>query len=1742
MTVKLENREQIKNREDKRMRNNTRIQLGLSALICATAFLLFTISLEAQQTLQVLHSHVRAAVASGQAAPVGLLPPTRRMNLAIILPLRNQTELASLLDRLYDPSSPDYRHFLTVAQFTEQFGPTVQDYQAVVDFARANGFTVTDTPPNRLLVDINGSVAQIDKAFHVVMTVYQHPTENRTFYSPDREPALDLNVSVAHIAGLNNFSIPQPGARRGATEQGVQNDAGTGPGGAFLGSDMRAAYYGGAALTGSGQAVGLLEFSGYSLSDVQLYFRNAGQALNVPINNVTLDGATAGGWTNPNWEAEVVLDIDQAISMAPSMAQVRVYIAPAIYDADILNKMATDNLAKQLSCSWYWYPDDPATDNPFFQEFAAQGQSLFVISGDLGAYTGSDSSDESYPGEDIYVTTVGGTHLTTNGAGGSWQSETAWSYSGGGPSDDGFAIPTWQAPVINSSNGGSYTKRNAPDVAAEGDYDNYICYNNGTCQGNWGGTSFATPRWAGFMALINQQAAANGYSPLGFLNPTIYLIGQGLNYNNDFHDITSGNNNNGKGQSYNAVVGYDLVTGWGSPNGQSLINDLSIGNLIPTITTLSLSATSVPFGTTVTLTATVKPSYGNGTPTGTVAFYDYFNNGAILLSTQTLPPSDVVTYSSSSFAIGTHSLTAIYDGDQSYFASISPVSSLSVTSDTYSISGQVTYNGSGLAGVTMSLSGGAAGSTTTNSSGNYSFSGLAGGANYVVVPTLSGYTFSPPSQGFTGLNANQTANFTAYASNVTYTISGQVTLAGSGLAGVAMTLSEGESGSTTTNSAGNYSFAGLPGGINYLVTPSLSGYVFNPPASGFDPLNSNQTANFVASTSPNPVLAFTPGIISTAAGNGNAGYTGDGSPAVNAELYSPSGVTVDALGNQYIADTWNNVIRRVSATTGFISTVAGNGYGSGQGYGGYSGDGASATSAELYFPTGVAVDLAGNVYIADYQNSRIRVVNMQSSAITIAGVTIQPGNIATVAGNGTQGYSGDKGPATAAQLFFPSGVAVDTAGNIYIADKENCVVRMVSTGAPSPFVSGNPTNGYIYTVAGNGTPGSSGNAGPATSAELRGPNGVSVDSSGNLYIADSSNSMVRFVSATTNGTRTQDYIYTVDGTGAYGYAGDGGPATSAALNLPEGVAVDNAGNLYIADSSNNRIREVTASTGIITTVAGNGTGGYAGDNGSAKSAELNNPYGVSVAFSTGNFYIADPGNNRLREVNVQQTSLIFGVVNVGQTSAAQDVTISNVGTQTLNINQISASAAFNTNGADTTCSSGKTLAPSASCIVSIEFAPVNVGPVTGSLVITDNASNSPQSVSLSGTGAQGTPTLTWNPATTSIAYGTGLSAGVLDATATANGNPVAGNYAYSATASGGSPQSVTVGTILPVGAYTLSVLFTPTDTTDYTTAAASVPFTVSPASLAVQLTSSATSIIVGQTVTFTAVLSGMAGGVGPTGSVAFYDGTTQIGTGPVTLISGQYQAVYSTNSLAVGQHNITAQYLGDANYNAAASNTVIVTVNPNTPPLMVSPTVLSFGNHALGSTSAAKKVTLNNKTGVVVAGISWTVVGANPSDFTQSATTCGTTLKVKASCTVSIVFAPGAVGARSATLTIADSASNSPQSVSLTGTGILPVTVTPAAEKYPASKVGTTSAAKTVTIKNSLPTVLTLLGASFTGANAGDFAQSGTTCGGSLGAGLTCTVSITFTPTAKGSRVATLNISDSAVTSPQTVALSGTGK
>jgi len=222
-----------------------------------------------------------------------------------------------------------------------------------------------------------------------------------------------------------------------------------------------------------------------------------------------------------------------------------------------------------LSCSWGWSPADPGSDDPIFKEFAAQGQNLFVASGDSGAY--KKRSRYVFPADDQFVTSVGGTDLVTAGPGGPWQSETAWADSGGGPSPNGIAIPSYQktAGVITSANKGSLTLRNAPDVAAEGNTDNYICY-DGKCAGGWGGTSFAAPRWAGYLALANQQSVSHGRGTVGFLNPALYTTGLGANYRTNFHDISSGTNT-----GYSAVKGYDLVTGWGSPDGAGLINALA---------------------------------------------------------------------------------------------------------------------------------------------------------------------------------------------------------------------------------------------------------------------------------------------------------------------------------------------------------------------------------------------------------------------------------------------------------------------------------------------------------------------------------------------------------------------------------------------------------------------------------------------------------------------------------------------------------------------------------------------------------------------------------------------------------------------------------------------------------------------------------------------------------------------------------------------------------------------------------------------------------------------------------------------------------------------------------------------------------------------------------------------------------------------------------------------------------------
>ncbi len=560
-------------------------------------------------------SQVPASVASGQSTLVAPLAASTHLKLAINLPLSNPAALDQLIAQLYDPTSPNYHHYLSVAEFTDRFGPAQADYDAVVSWAKAQGFTVTRTTANRHIVDIEGSVDTIDRALHVSMGTYRRATQKTTFFAPDREPTLDLSVPLLEISGLDNFIPPQRMLRHGgpASHKGpIANASGSGPDGQFLPSDMRAAYYGSGPLTGAGQTVGVFSFDGYLASDVQLYYSFTGMSSQVPVNNVLVNGYSGacdqGGETCD--DGEQVLDIVNVIGMAPGIDQVLFYEGDD--GTDILNQMATDNLAKVLSCSWGSGSLGHGAD-PIFQELQAQGQTFLNATGDSGAY---NVDTWLPPSLNPLTLQVGGTDLTTSGAGGPWASETGWSGGGGGfYAPAGYPIPAFQqlAGVITSANAGSTTLRNDPDVSAEANFDNPTV-SNGQLLAQYGGTSFAAPRWAGFVALANQQSVANGQGVLGFLNSAIYNLGVGADYLQDFHDVVSGSNppGAGPGAGFHAVAGYDLITGWGSPNA-GLIGQLS-GSTTASGFVLSAypSNLSTPLGTSVTSAIDVGALNGFG--------------------------------------------------------------------------------------------------------------------------------------------------------------------------------------------------------------------------------------------------------------------------------------------------------------------------------------------------------------------------------------------------------------------------------------------------------------------------------------------------------------------------------------------------------------------------------------------------------------------------------------------------------------------------------------------------------------------------------------------------------------------------------------------------------------------------------------------------------------------------------------------------------------------------------------------------------------------------------------------------------------------------------------------------------------------------------------------------------------------------------------------------------------------------
>lgn len=931
-------------------------------------------------------------------------------------------------------------------------------------------------------------------------------------------------------------------------------------------------------------------------------------------------------------------------------------------------------------------------------------------------------------------------------------------------------------------------------------------------------------------------------------------------------------------------------------------------------------------------------------------------------------------------------------------------------------------------------------------------------------------------------------------------------------------------------------------------------------------------------------LAPSTSTIGTYAGNGTCGYGGDGGLATSAELSGPNGVAVDSAANVYIADSDNYRIREVVFSTGKIETIAGNGTA------GYKGDGGPATSAKIGFILGLAVNSAGTTvtiaddaynvirqftvggnintvagtgkdafcgdggpatsacfaspydvavfgagaYVADYDNNRVRQFTVGGNITTVAGngstgiptpVTGVPpqgvvpsfpwgvledtsGNVFVsdqgncmvrelvesqdlfdfFAGSGICGYGGDGQPATQAELSNTYGVARDSSGNIYIADPLNCIVREVNASGVIGTFAGSPEScGY------------SGDDGPATSAQLAHPNGVYVDSRNNVYIADTGNNVIRKVA---NGT-----ITTIAGDGGFGFYGDGGPAIAAALNNPSAVAADGAGNIYIADTTNNRIREVAAATGNISTVAGNGfpnftgdgvatqnslyypsdvkadangnlfiadtsnqrlrwvtpggimttfagTGltGYNGDGELALKADLDNPTGI-FEDASGNFLVADSFNCRIRGITAfaglgaSAYSLTFGLVYDGATSAAQAITLSAVGS--VSITGILVSSQFEESD---DCPSS--LTNGQACTVYVYFKPTGSGAATGTLTIENSGYfSSATTVNLAG------------------------SATAIDIT----GAPV--SFGNEPTHSTSAAKSVTITnkgkTKVTMGAITL------TETTDFTISSNTCPASGKP------LAAKAACKV----------------------SLTFTPKSTGAKKGALVIDDSDPTSPQVVGVTGTGASNVT-----------------------------FSPTSVSFVAQTVGTTSAATEITLTNKTGATITLGNPAVSFTGPFLATASAT-CTNSLPVanNGTCVIYVEFAPTAVGYVTGTLNVADTDSTSPQSVALTGTGSA-LQFTPAPLNVGSSTVGT-QISNTLTVENVGTETVTFTAADITGARPTDFSLKGAEppCSGSLAPTGTCTLKVYFTPSIVGSESATLTFYDSSAGSPQTVQLSGTG-
>ncbi|NYF91012.1 Ig-like domain repeat protein [Tunturiibacter empetritectus] len=697
---------------------------------------------------------------------------------------------------------------------------------------------------------------------------------------------------------------------------------------------------------------------------------------------------------------------------------------------------------------------------------------------------------------------------------------------------------------------------------------------------------------------------------------------------------------------------------------------------------------------------------------------------------------------------------------------------------------------------------------------------------------------------------------------------------------------------------------------------------------------------WLVATGGGPLALFIPGIISTVAGDVSWIYRGDGQPATSSPIFLPFGVAVDPAGNMFIADSSNNRIRRVDAGTQLMSTYAGNGSA------GNSGDGGLATLASVSLPTSVALDGAGNLYFADSNNHAIRRVSAATGVITtIAGVL------------GAQGYSGDGGLAIHAHLDTPDSVAIDPAkGYLYIADSGNNLIRRVDL-----------STGIISVFAGNRVAAYAGDGGPAVGASLNGPWGVTVGPDGQIYIADQNNHSVRKVAL--DGT-----ISTIAGNGTSGFAGDGGPASAAVLDSPAATAIDAAGNIYIADAGNNRVRKVNAVTGEIDTVVGSNQESFSGDGGPATGAGMYGPYGMALDGS-GNLYVSDVFHNRIRLVKSINAVLNFPTIRVQRVSATQDEELENDGNAPLNISSLNPGVNTQLDPVATTCSTSVAMASALNCIIGAQFAPTVIGnTVTGTIIVTSDSPTSPQTITLSG------KVLTLDPST--ITLNTSGSPSATGALVT---------FTVAVTSTGVTPTGIVtfLDGAATIGTATLNsagVALFPTQSlasgTHIITASYAGDSNTAPgtSTSVTQIVKDGTSVALSSSlnpsspqvsVTFSALVVGTSGV--PTGSVRFLDGGVLLGT---VNLDATGAASFSTSTLSVTTHRITASYSGDANSIASTSNTVnqIVVASSTATTLTTSNPDVSFGTavtftaNVTGSGSVTPTGTISFQEGTTVLG------------------------------------------------------------------------------------------------------------------------------------------------------------------------------